>query len=103
MAMIDKRILGFLKGIQILCLSLHPTPPSSNSDLDVGFVGRPRETPRHQLPAPRLQTSHQRASPEATDEDPEVPPDRSRSTRDLPDGRWQRADSDGAQLEVTPV
>jgi hypothetical protein len=44
--------------------------------------------------------SRQRASPEATVNDPE-PLARSRSTRDLLDGRWQRADSEGGCLEVT--
>jgi hypothetical protein len=79
-----------------------PTPASSNSDQDVGFGGSAQKMPRHQLPAPRPQTSRQRVSPEATDEEPETPVC-SRSARDLPDGRWQRADSDGARPEVTPV
>jgi hypothetical protein len=56
-----------------------PTAPPSNSDQDVGFGGSARETPRHQLPAPRLWTSQQRASPAATDEEPEVTPVHSRS------------------------
>jgi hypothetical protein len=80
-----------------------PTPPLSTSDQDVGFGGSTWETPRHQLQAQRLQTSQQRASPEATDEVPEVTPVRSRSSRDLPDGRRQRPDSGVAHPEVTPV
>jgi hypothetical protein len=77
-----------------------PTLASSNSDQDVGFGGSAWETPRHQLPAPRFCTFRWQESPEATVENPE-PPDSSRSTRDLPDGRWQPADSEGGRPEIT--
>jgi hypothetical protein len=79
-----------------------PTPPLSNSDQDVAFGGSVWETLCHQLPAPRLRTSQQRASPKATDEVPEVTPVRSRSSRDLPDRRRQHTDSGIAHRDIHP-
>jgi hypothetical protein len=76
-----------------------PPPPSSVSE-DGGFGGSARATSRHQL---RPRTSQPcRRSPEATDEVPEVTPVRSRCSRDLPDGRRQRADSGVANRDIHP-
>jgi hypothetical protein len=69
-----------------------PPPPSTNSDEDGDFGGSSQEKSRHQLPAPCSRTSRpRRRSPVAMDEEPEVTPVRSRSSRDLPDGErhWE--------------
>jgi hypothetical protein len=68
----------------------------------IPMSGSARETPHHQLPAPRLRTSRPCTSPEATDEVPEVTPVHSRSSRDLPDGRRQRTDSGVAHRDIHP-